>query len=501
MRFPRITCMNPRITRALALVLVTVLFLLISYHIHKVNYFEMNPDEGLNAIKASLMLRGYSLYSEIWSDQPPVFTLMLAAVFRLFGEDITFARSMALSMSLMLIWGVWDILKRNGGPVHALIGVLIVIMLPFYINLSISAMVGLPSVAIAILSLWALLRWHESRDTGWLVLSGVLLGLSVMTKLFTGFLVPVFAGGVLLASWKTREGSGRLRPAALWILACVATITVMLFFFVGWDNLHMLLSDHIKARETMRSEGTSLAKVMRKSREFTVALMALGSIGLLFALRGRRFVMLYPFLWSAIALSLLWFHAPLWYHQTPLFTVPAAIIGGFACGESFGLVRNRFRDAAFWQKAMAVVVIALLVFMVSKQGPRSKASIRYWFFKSYDKYEKNHVNSRRIVSMMMQYKDRTRWMFTNRLTFSFRTGIPVPPELVLSTKRMDSLELEEKTALDLIRKYDPEQVVLVRMRWPHLDEYLNEHYVALYNEEGKSLYVSKKLVSADEPEK
>ena len=50
--------------------------------------FEIGSDEGINLMKAMLVQRGYSLYGDIWSDQPPLFTHLLSAVMRTFGNMI-----------------------------------------------------------------------------------------------------------------------------------------------------------------------------------------------------------------------------------------------------------------------------------------------------------------------------------------------------------------------------------------------------------------------------
>jgi hypothetical protein len=40
--------------------------------------FEYDPDEGVNVIKASLYSKGFSLYDEIWSNQPHLLTYILS---------------------------------------------------------------------------------------------------------------------------------------------------------------------------------------------------------------------------------------------------------------------------------------------------------------------------------------------------------------------------------------------------------------------------------------
>jgi len=66
--------------------------------------FEMDLDEGVNLMKGMLVVRGYTLYSQIWSDQPPLFTHMLAVLFRLVGFEVNAARVMVLILSGVLLW-------------------------------------------------------------------------------------------------------------------------------------------------------------------------------------------------------------------------------------------------------------------------------------------------------------------------------------------------------------------------------------------------------------
>ncbi len=44
-------------------------------------------DEGINLMKVLLVDRGYALYTDIWSDQPPLLTAMLSWWFKPFGSQ------------------------------------------------------------------------------------------------------------------------------------------------------------------------------------------------------------------------------------------------------------------------------------------------------------------------------------------------------------------------------------------------------------------------------
>ena len=65
--------------------------------------YQLGPDEGLNLMKAALVVEGFSLYSEIWSDQPPLLTYILTAVHRAAPFSVEAARAVILGFSGLLL--------------------------------------------------------------------------------------------------------------------------------------------------------------------------------------------------------------------------------------------------------------------------------------------------------------------------------------------------------------------------------------------------------------
>jgi len=66
-------------------------------------------------MKASLVMKGYPLYEQIWSDQPPLLTYILVGVMRLFGTQVNTARSLLLLLSSVLLLACFHILRRVWG--------------------------------------------------------------------------------------------------------------------------------------------------------------------------------------------------------------------------------------------------------------------------------------------------------------------------------------------------------------------------------------------------
>ncbi|MEJ2263532.1 MAG: hypothetical protein P8X95_08800 [Anaerolineales bacterium] len=61
---------------------------------------QFDGDEGINLMKTVLVMRGYPLYDQIWSDQPPLLTYLLVAAFRVFGVEVNVGRLTVISYPL-----------------------------------------------------------------------------------------------------------------------------------------------------------------------------------------------------------------------------------------------------------------------------------------------------------------------------------------------------------------------------------------------------------------
>ena len=156
------------------------------------NVLWMGIDEGYNLMKALLVNNGYSLYTQIWSDQPPLFTLMLSVIFRIFGYDVNQARAIILLFASLLVWAVVQYVRIGWNGWAAIGAGMMVVLLPTFLELSISVVIGLPAIALASVSLYFLGMWFKQRKYIWLGLSAILLAASVLIKLFTGILAPIF---------------------------------------------------------------------------------------------------------------------------------------------------------------------------------------------------------------------------------------------------------------------------------------------------------------------
>ena len=418
--------------------------------------FEFDQDEGFETMKAVLLGQGHALYSQIWDDQPPLFTYLLWGAFRGLGRDIVSARLATLLCAAVLVAAVYDMMRRAWGHGAAFAAVLLLPCTTFFMKLSVSAMAGLPAVALATLCLCALLRWNDTRRDGWLVAAGVSMGLSLVTKFFTGFLLPLFGGWLLLSVY--RDGAARtarwqvLRPPLLWTLAVLLTAAVLLLAAVPLGQVQELYRGHVALRQLeiarRRDDWSTLMTMVSADWEVGV-LAALGTV--LVALR-RRWPLLLATAWCLLAFGVLSGHAPIFYHYQVLLTVPACMLAGVAIGELWPAAWRR-DGASVWVRLPillgALAVVVHLAVMLGRGENRELQHVVDW-----------GDRDRFVVAVMETYATRTTSVVVDRLMYPLRAGYEVPPNMVVvSRKRMETGQLPVGEVLDAIKQTAPEQIV------------------------------------------
>src|SRR6266498_4646923 len=325
-------------------ILVALLFLAFTFSYYPFREkLQYDTDEGLNLMRSMLVELGHPLYSEVSSDQPPLFNQILALVFRAVGFEVNAARLLVLLFSALLVWACAQFLQITWGKLAAILFLPLIIMTPRYLDLSVAVMIGVPSIALAAVSMLFVVIWHQKNNL-WLVLSGFVLALSVLIKLFTGLLAPIFLIGITISTYLDGKGEKfswkMLRPALIWSV-CFAGLGLLLgVVLVGPRNVWLIIYPHLMAptEEYFQSEGYSINVQLQAA----VPLILLSLLGVIVSIYKRNWLTLYPLAWAAVAYGLFSFYSPVFYHHQLLITVPLAMIAAAAVGEGIlALVRLR----------------------------------------------------------------------------------------------------------------------------------------------------------------
>ena len=445
-------------------------------------------------MKASLVMKGYPLYEQIWSDQPPLLTYILVGAMRLFDTQVNTARYLILLLSVVLLLAGFYILRKVWGIPHALIGTFLIILIPFYLQLSVSVMVGLPSLVFAMLSLLGVITWHQNRNWIWLVLSALAFSASVLIKVFTGFLIPIILVGLLLGEWdRLRNRPERwaiLFPAVIWGgVFSVITLGAILIW-VGPGNLSQLYQSHVEGAAIFGNEIFTINYHLRDS----LPLLLLSIFGILFTIIARRWLSLYLVFWMGSAYFLLLRHAPVWYHHQLLVTVPAALLGGVAVGEGIRWILEAIRDHRLlrFRNVFALLALASFALVLYDQIPDIGRRLRYGVNLA-DGPLQGSALLEEVYQYVEQYAPETEWMVTDLPMFPYRFDLLVPPNLVVfSTKRFKTDLIAEEELYKTIDAYQPGQV-LIGKKILGLQEYLDQDYQLVYTRRDLDLFIRNDL--------
>jgi tetratricopeptide (TPR) repeat protein len=416
--------------------------------------FEFDTDEGINAIKALLVDRGYMLYSQIWDDQPPLLTYLLRFWCHVVGWETYNGRILVLLFAGLLVFAVYDALRSTYGHPAAIAAVLLLPCTAYFTRLSVSIMVGLPAITFATLCLWALVRWTNTHRVGWLVAAGVLMGLSLATKLFTLFLVPIFGMWVawmavrdprLVARWRVVLAPG------LWGCVVLLTAAAVLVSVVPSDGWGQLYHSHLSARAAAHPGGAVAALHEGLWRDWEVMILAGLGVALM-VVRRRRVLAIAP-AWCVAAYGALLMHAPVWYHHHLLLSIPACMTAGVAVGELFTArspSKSSVESAILTAVHIVTVGVTVVLFVALVSGAKHEP---LWLADLSD-------HDRFVLELIKAYPKRSDVMVADRPMFAFEAGYEVPLNLaVMSRKRAATENLTAQEFIETIDRTNPEHVI------------------------------------------
>ncbi len=475
-------------------ILIALIFLVFTFAYYPFQEkLQFDTDEGLNLMRSMLVTLGHPLYVEVSSDQPPLFNMVLALVFRVVGFDVNAARLLVLLFSTLLVWAGTQFLELTWGKLAAILFLPLIIITPRYLNLSVAVMIGVPAIALAAVSMVFVTLWHQKRSTLWLVLSGFVLALSVLIKLFTGLLAPIFLIGMTLTMYfdrKEKKFSWKiLHPALIWGASFAGLGLLMGLALIGPRNVWEIIYPHLMApsEQYFQDEGFGINVQLQAA----VPLILLGLLGAATTVYRRNWLSLYPLAWAAMAYIMFSFYSPVFYHHQLLITVPLAMLAAAGAGDGIlSLIRavrssKLFRLEAVW----SVVVLASFIVVTFSYFPGLNNELL-----NRPRFRASGLDATsgklRVIDKMNEYSSQTHWIVTDLPMYAFRVHKPVPPILAtISQKRLSTGSLTEADILSAMEEYKPEQVLMARFTLPALEDYLQKNYTLIYSPEYFRLFL------------
>ena len=430
--------------------------------------FQNDFDEGFTAMKSALMLHGYSLYRDIWNDQPPLLSYLLCTLWRVTGESILAGRALELFFAALLLWAGGKIVRNICGEPHGIIATLLITQLLFFQFSSVTLTIGLPALALAMCALLCVMEWGENQEKWRLYLAALLLILAALTKFIALLLLPVMCAGIALSAWGNKASSKKLTwlfLPALWATACVGILAALLFAFAGTSVMQQLIRPHILARNPAGLNVFYYQLYFFYPRLRWIYLLSLTSLPLLAMRRYRQ--LFYLVAWAALAFIVLKLHHPIRWHQHFLLTIPLALLSGAGLGEFVRVARKtlstRVQSTAV-AAALSCIIIASLTEGVAGLKQYFHLTSLFELQSDSDTPINAHTNERafKIVQELKRLAHGT-LVVTDVPLLALEAGSLVPPYLaVFSDERVQIGNLTEDIIIKIIKDTHPKALLFGR---------------------------------------
>jgi len=544
----RVNLRSSVVSPVVALAAVLLLFAALEFFIPIRTTVQIGADEGFELAKATLCLNGYKLYSDVWCDHPPLHTSLITEAVKYINSSVAGPRLVTIGFAALLIASVFLIAFRLGSltvvghgvltapPPHSdriglgavrtprptinesglLCGVITTVLLiasPGFLELSSSCMMEIPALAPAVTAL-CVLFWNGSRS--WYigpVIAGLLFGISLEMKILGLLLYPVAA----LVLWTQLEFPRAVR--SMLILGATSVLTL-----VGLDlvidkgafmmNFHQSWMSHFAP--TVSSEYGSPSDhrfpftLLIKNWDMTLPAV----IGIVWLVRRSRKTRsaLVPLGWLGLVLIAFVTHKPWWSYYYVHIAIPLCLCAGFGLARVMELsvpfasrTSNRAVEATVHAASRKFVNSRLrrrwVITMILPASAYALFALLWIGSRAYLEISEIRKSPQTYYSLVLTEIDRfkpfTKWIYTDNLTYSFYSRIPVPPQLaVVSLKRLWPGEITVAAIADDVRKYKPELIALRNdTRELPFQELLNTEYRLVYQDAENRLYAHRSIAN------
>ncbi|MFO7916844.1 MAG: glycosyltransferase family 39 protein, partial [Anaerolineae bacterium] len=456
------------------LILLVVLFILWQWG--PVHSFAWKYDEGINVSKAQLLLDRHHLYEDIWSDQPPLFTFMLATTFLLFGESVAVGRLMVLALAGLALLSLAWIAEQVAGKVAALLAAVALALFPHFQELSQLIMIGLPAISLGLLALAFGFRYRAKGRMRWLLFAGLSFGLSLLVKPITA---PMFLPLSMLSFgiWEERLplhkrippwtffAAATLLPVMVALICCsprafVQQVAGTLFGARRAHNLSLI--------ENVRQIGIYLSRDKWELSHAGLSILALlGMTSLVLHRRWHPLAILGT--WLGGVLGALVLHTPLRRHQLFLVVPPLLTTASLSIQQLVEGIPDIADMPLKEQLLMAIIAATLLP--IGRNLPQTVTAdiaIRETLLAEDDESRAG----REAIRFLLAHTPTQGHVITDDPMIAFKANRPIPPSLAVpSARRIETQELSSKEMIRLTKDVDPSAILFWEQRLTRLEEY------------------------------
>ncbi len=451
-------------------------------------------DEGYEFLKAFMLIQGYPPGGSFWTDQPPLFTELVALAFRLGGTTPAVGRLVAVGIASLFLWSFYRLVRREAGPAGALAASSLLICSPHFLDLSASGMIELPAMAFALLAAETLAGARDGPTgeprQGWARgsavrpwVSAALFAIALQMKLTAMLLLPA------LASLFFRPKGGPMRPGrplgwgqgVVWYVAGVSGFWALLYLVLPSPTPGALWASHF-SRATYRyfpaPTGVMWAELAPDYRINMIVGLAIALV----VLASRSWLLRFPAVALATSLLVHSVERPYWWYYDIHFSIPCAWLCavGLPAAVAFCIGRMRQRDTSWWP-ALGVGIMGVAL---AAAGVVSEAAVG--FCDEVDELDHTVLTPTSGVEDAIRRYHRTKeWAYVDDPMAAFLAAACVPPEVcIIPQKRWAAGLITDQEVLNYVAHYQPDVIALSRGRVGQNEQwrrYLAARYILVYS--------------------
>jgi dolichyl-phosphate-mannose-protein mannosyltransferase len=282
-------------------------------------------DEGVFAATADAVAHGGHLYRDVFLSQPPLFVLVIRAMFALWGTSLAAARITVVVLSVVWLIAILAILWTQGSPWGGLLAVCLLLGRATFLKAAQTVQMEVPAEALACaavgLAVWGLRR----PGYVWWAGAGILATLAAMTKLTAvTAAIPLIGAAASEPAPESRWRWRMLATGALLAFAVFLPVVGSAGFVDQVFTFHLALARTL--HEPASTHVASIGKFLADQWPLSVAAL----VGAWRAVAGGAVFERALVAWFAADVIALAALTPLWAHHLIILISPMGLLAGTA---------------------------------------------------------------------------------------------------------------------------------------------------------------------------
>lgn len=350
-----------------------ILFFSASARLYQIGGFSGNYDEGAHLMVAWLLSEGFSLYTEVGSNQLPFLYQPAAWLFAVGGASTVIARWLEVSFALLGIVAVAGLGKLLWRPATGLIAAFFLSMEIYYFRNSRIFLGSVASVAVGGLAILFALYYQKTGRRKWLFLSGMVFSFSMFTKpllLLTGLLLlwAIIARWGKVTSTRTIKLKVWLRafPWRRMLVDClylVMAISILLILsLILYDGgigimVNRLIDCRLAAKISTSRGSAYMVGILADYVRSNLPLLLLAVVGTISIIRRHDGSGIWVLLWLGLSIAsvVAWrAHS----HHLILLDLPLALLAAYPLGELGDSISVRRFPSMHWSSIITTLCLA-----------------------------------------------------------------------------------------------------------------------------------------------